>query len=275
MLCARPFRRLKTEYGCGQCLPCRINKRREWTSRILLESYCHPVNAFVTLTYADPAPENVMVSELQKFMRKLRRSYGPVRFFGVGEYGDRTGRAHYHLALFGFDLTRVDLLEQAWTDDEGKSKGMIHVGELNAHTARYIGGYVSKKWTRKTDFNEDKLAGRAPEFARMSLKPGIGAGFADATAKQLMTERGSVALAALDDVPGTVRVEGKQMPIGRYLRQRMRRAVGGDGKQPTAAKARIEAERALTPEAEREITRHAQELIAEFRQALSLSKRRF
>lgn len=273
MLCARPFRRSKSEFGCGQCLPCRVNKRREWTTRILLESYCHQDNAFVTLTYKDPAPENVMVSEVQKFMRKLWRST-PVRFFAVGEYGDKHGRAHYHLALFGFPLTRVDLLEEAWTNDQGESKGFVHVGELNAHTAAYIGGYISKKWTRRTDFNEDKLDGRAPEFARMSLKPGIGAGFADATAAKFVSESGSVALAALDDVPSTVRVEGKLMPIGRYLRQRMRRAVGGDGKQPIAAKARLEAERSEEDPRLREAKRYQQELIAEFRSQLAKTKRR-
>lgn len=216
-----------------------------------------------------------MVSELQGFMRRLRLLFGPVRFFGVGEYGDRTGRSHYHVALFGFPLTRVDLLEQAWVNEDGKQKGFVHVGELNPHTAAYIGGYISKKWTRLTDFNEDKLAGRAPEFSRMSLKPGIGAGFADGTAKQFLTERGSVALAALDDLPATVRVEGKLMPVGRYLRQRMRRAVGGDGKQPAAAKARLEAERALEDSDTREATRTMQELRAAFRVELANTKKRF
>ena len=39
--------------GCGQCIPCRINKRREWVGRLTLEAGLYTDNAFLTLTYDD------------------------------------------------------------------------------------------------------------------------------------------------------------------------------------------------------------------------------
>ena len=94
-------------YGCGQCLPCRINKKRVWTHRIMLESSLHTDNAFVTLTYSDenlPKDGSLVPRHVQLFLKKVRKEIEParLRFFCVGEYGDRTQRPHYHVALFGY-----------------------------------------------------------------------------------------------------------------------------------------------------------------------------
>ena len=107
MVCKKPFRQGLMEFGCGQCIPCRIGKRRLWTHRILLESFTHDYNSFVTLTYDEshlPEDGGLNHGHVQKFLKLLRKKVAPakVRYFVVGEYGEKSGRPHYHLALFGF-----------------------------------------------------------------------------------------------------------------------------------------------------------------------------
>ena len=100
--------------GCGQCLPCRINKRREWTFRLELEASLHEHNSFVTLTYADqflPEDGSVNPRHTQLWLKRLRKVLDPrkVRFFLCGEYGDQTFRPHYHACLFGVGLDDAHL----------------------------------------------------------------------------------------------------------------------------------------------------------------------
>lgn len=196
----------------------------------MLEAKCHDTNAFVTLTYDDdhiPADGSLVPRHAQLFLKRLRNEYADrkIRYYLVGEYGDQTQRPHYHLALFNFpscgghirgvrsnSCDVCDSVSRIW------SHGLIHVGELNEKTAQYIGGYVLKKWTKP---DHDGLDGRHPEFARMSLKPGIGAGAMHEVASVLMTYH-----LEADSLPLALRHGKKQYPLGRYLRRQLRMMVG-------------------------------------------------
>lgn len=103
--------------------------------------------------------------------------------------------------------------------------GQIFVGELNEKSAQYIAGYVVKKLTDRDDF---RLDGRYPEFARMSLRPGIGAGVMDDLASVLLQYDSE----ELEDVPTVLRHGMKMMPLGRYLRKRLRLRMDRDEKTP-------------------------------------------
>jgi hypothetical protein len=180
MLCKNPFYKDGIPFGCGQCTPCRINKRRLWTHRIVLESKLHRANSFVTLTYdKDHIPlklcnDGKVRGELQPdhlsgFVKRLRRKYEPLklRFLGVGEYGDETQRPHYHLALFGYPscaygVPRVTRhhgcqcpacleIQDAW------KYGHTYNGQLNKNSAAYIAGYVTKKMTFSDSDLQEKL----------------------------------------------------------------------------------------------------------------------
>lgn len=210
------------------CMPCRLNRRRLWTGRLLLESTLHPFSTFVTLTYAPeclPANESLDPDEHKRFLKRLRKAIHPrkVRYYLVGEYGGKYGRPHYHAALFGLGIQDAESITRAW------GMGNCHFGEVNPATMAYNCSHLTKGAHRVGD---PRLDGRHPEFARMSLKPGIGAGVTDAMAEWLTTDVGSRWLAKEGDVNAVFRSDGQVWPLGRYLRKTLRRKAGREDQQP-------------------------------------------
>ena len=88
-----------------------------------------------------------------------------------------------------------------------------------------------------THTDDLRLQGRVPEFTRMSLKPGIGADFMHDVASTLLDHD-----LAQGDVPVTLRHGSKEYPLGRYLRRKLRAAVGKDEACPDEAFKKMEAE---------------------------------
>lgn len=212
-------------FQCGQCLPCRTKARRTWTHRILLEAKSHKNNAFVTLTYDaqhEPPDYSLVPGDAQKFMKRLRKAVHPlaIRYFIVGEYGELYGRPHFHLIIFGgpeVDILRF-MVSKTWT------LGRIEVEPLTPERAQYCAKYTTKKMTKKDD---KRLAGRHPEFARMSLKPGIGAtAVPELSAPFLTNEHCKAFLAREGDVPTFLKTAGRSLPLGRYLRSKISEEVG-------------------------------------------------
>lgn len=226
MMCKKPYAPSGVPFPCGQCTPCRINKRRVWTGRLMLEAMTHGErSAFVTLTYSDenrPSDRSVSRRAVQLFLKRLRRiSPRAIRYFAVGEYGDLSEREHYHLALFGLTTQEAEVyVPPAWSIG-GQLIGLTHVGTLTRQSAAYVAGYVTKKMTAADD---ERLRGRHPEFATMSLRPGIGH---DAI---VALSRDVAAFAPKSDeaVNGvhTVVAEGRRFPAGRYLSRISRKALG-------------------------------------------------
>lgn len=257
MLCASPIsvrtggRHESMLVGCGQCMPCRVNRRRIWVHRLMLEAALHGDNTFVTLTYSEenlPPGATLVPAHLRNFLKRLRKAVAParLRFFAVGEYGDSTERPHYHLALFGhpncaYGNTRhahsgrdccaaCDAIRDAW------GLGAVFLGELTDASASYVAGYVLKKMTSSDD---GRLNGRHPEFSRMSNRPGLGADMMHEVASTLLTFN-------LDesqpDVPSALRHGRRMMALGRYLHRKLRTYVGKDPDSPEAVKAEQRAE---------------------------------
>lgn len=217
-MCAKPFRRSGLEFGCGQCLPCRINRRRTWTARLVLESCLHEKSWFVTLTYSElwvPEGNTLVPRDVVLFMKRLRRHTSEkIRYYCVGEYGDANERPHYHLLLFG--LKDPSRLQEFW------GLGSVHVGFCEPASVQYCTGYVTKGMTK---WQDERLKGRHPEFCRMSLKPGIG-GDCVAEIARICKGPGKRLLDETGDVPFEVRIGGKKIPLARYIRDRLRLALG-------------------------------------------------
>lgn len=200
-------------------MPCRINRRRLWTGRILLEATQHEFSSFLTLTYKpESCPDELVPADLRNFWKRLRNIFpAPIRYFAVGEYGEVSFRPHFHAIVFGLPFTASEFVSKAWSD------GFFFLGDCTPASVAYCTGYVSKKMTHVDD---PRLEGRHPEFARMSLRPGIGHSAAVAFDAGLTSRGGSSALVKTADVPSEIRIGSSRYPLGRYLRNAMREAIG-------------------------------------------------
>lgn len=222
-LCENPYIIDAMPCPCSTCDVCRIRRKRLWSSRIVLESKCHGDNAFVTYTYDRehlPSNGSLVPEHMQLHLKRLRKAIYPrkLRYFLAGEYGDESWRPHYHAALFGLSpVLDESIVRSTW------DMGHVMVGTLTPESASYIAGYVTKKMTKKDDV---RLAGRHPEFTRMSLKPGIGAPAMEFMARALESDHGLDWIAQNGDVPHQFLLGHQNKPLGRYLRTVLRGKLG-------------------------------------------------
>lgn len=227
---------------CGGCLSCRVDKRRRWGDRIKIEAKAYAQSSFVTLTYDDthlPEGGSLSLEDHRYFMMRFRSRIAPekVRFFVAGEYGGLTWRPHLHYALFGYEPCRngrtrndqesccgpCDALRAAW------GKGFVDNIALTGAEA-YLSGYTVKGMTRP---DHVELGGRRPEFARMSLKPGIGAAFVPRICEGIEEHQLQY---SMQDVPAFL-LEGKRgLVLGPYLRRKLRQEFFGSPETPEAVK---------------------------------------
>lgn len=183
---------------CGRCIGCRLDRSREWALRCIHEARQHDENSFVTLTYAEEPENGTLVPEdFTRFIRRLRRKHGKVRYFMCGEYGkDATqptglGRPHYHAIIFGYmPKDRIQMGERRGYPFYGSKEltelwthGHTELGTVTQQSAGYVARYVTKKkggeqaieHYRKINFHTGELVSVLPEFQRCSNRPGIGA----------------------------------------------------------------------------------------------------
>lgn len=220
---------------------CRINRNRLWANRMMLESYKHGESCFLTLTYDGdniPTGGTLVRKDVQLFLKRLRKKFTghTIRYYAVGEYGEQSERPHYHIALYGLGRSFESIFGECW------NKGIVHCGDLTIHSAQYIAKYIQKGRTRKDEFTAAFLRGREPEFALMSLKPGIGALAVPELAKAYTTRAGSLAVSRNGDVPDTILTGKSQMPLGRYLKEKIREEIGLEPGWQEIPKARYQAE---------------------------------
>lgn len=187
----------RIELPCGSCIGCRLRRSQDWALRCMHEAAMHKENCFITLTYARdclPPESSLEHRDFQLFLKRLRARFcsRTVRFYMCGEYGPKNGRPHYHACLFGVDFIKDRVpngksasgmmfydskeLRDLW------GHGKVSVQDLRTETAGYCARYIMKKVlgpdakTAYDSVDEDGVIHkRRPEYAAMSLKPGIGA----------------------------------------------------------------------------------------------------
>lgn len=208
---------------CNRCMACRINKGQEWTLRVLYELERSKKGVFATLTYDDaflPSNGSLVKKDIQDFNKRVRKyffgsSRSEYKYFLCGEYGPKTMRPHYHVAMLGIDIPFSEWIFVRY--DDGKpvytsptlSKlwpfGFNTIGVLEQGSINYVTGYVQKKLYGK----ESKLykdLGVIPPFQLSSTRLGV---------DYLMTERDRV----LDN--GFLSYHGRKMPIPKYYAQKI------------------------------------------------------
>lgn len=135
---------------CGHCYYCKMSYQRQWLQRMYCESKYHNCAWFITLTYAN-APRFLIKSDLQKFMKRLRKHFAPLHlvFFANGEYGSLGKRPHYHLIVFDLPLNDLELASNGTHTSETIrkiwNKGIVQVDEAELGSFCYVAGYSAKK----------------------------------------------------------------------------------------------------------------------------------
>ena len=172
---------------CGGCLGCRTSAARAWALRCSLELQQHDAAVFTTLTYDDEhVPPTLSKRHLQLYFKRVRKAVElhrrknatpaiqRIRFFASGEYGETTGRPHYHAIIFGPSTRDAQLLDRCW------QLGHTLTETVTPARIAYTAGYTSKKIGFKREVHErvDPNTGEVyewqPPFIQMSRNPGIG-----------------------------------------------------------------------------------------------------
>lgn len=179
------YKETAMDVPCGKCEGCRMDHARSWAIRCMHEASMHAQNCCITLTYdQDHLPEHGELDKrgMQNWLKILRNHIGSFRYFGCGEYGSLGDRPHFHIILFGYDFPDKvcvtkhggskhfdsNMLREIW------HRGNIDVGECTYQSAAYIARYVFKKQVSVSQNQHEQ-----PEYAMMSLRPGIGASFVE------------------------------------------------------------------------------------------------
>lgn len=193
---------------CRKCPECIVKRQNEWIFRIKQELADSSSGWFITLTYNETNVPKVYVNkhdgeivisrkpinnenwlfqcrtllqtDLQKFFKRLRKlqdkrnkleknEWMPIKYYAVGEYGEKTKRPHFHAIIFNANFTEI---KKAWTevnnsDIEGET-GNVHTGQVSHASIRYVVKYMSKR-------QQDAPPGA--EKPKCSMSKGLGKGY--------------------------------------------------------------------------------------------------
>lgn len=242
---------------------CRLEKSRRWAMRMIHELKMTPDRkaCFITLTYRDeelPPNGSLVKRDWQLFAKRLRNRCGPFRFYMCGEYGDQTGRPHYHAIIFGLDFSQDrkrwrkskhgDFLDRSATLEKCWTKGSAEIGEVTFESCAYVARYVMKKrtgaqakWHYMFEQPNGDMIEHMPEFALMSRNPGLGAGYVEKYAEEMFRHDNVMVNGKACSLPDYYDNRLKRIDEGRVERMKESRRKRGDEKAHDNTRARLRA----------------------------------
>lgn len=164
---------------CKKCRICRLAKANDWATRCEIETKTNQTAIFLTLSYnnenlpkTEEGTRTLKKQDVTNFKKRLRediyRKTGErktIKTFECGEYGEKKGRPHYHMIIWGYrpnDLRIVkqnkqgnylynsEKLEKIW------GKGLIIIGNVSYESASYVARYTNKKIDEKIYKNKEQ-----------------------------------------------------------------------------------------------------------------------
>lgn len=196
---------------CGRCFGCKKSKIFEWSIRLNCELQTQKGKAlFITLTYDDDhyIDSSLNKKDLQDFLKRLRDklNYRKIKYYAVGEYGDKSFRKHFHLILFNVYYEDKDIINDCW------NYGFIDIAPVEQGSIYYVVGYVQKKLEKLLLDDEyyEKLGYTAPF---MVCSKGIALDYIYKYYDTLKRDMG-------------IFLNGKKYPLPRYFREKLNLVSG-------------------------------------------------
>lgn len=164
------------EVACHECWQCRDRAISDWVGRNIAETKTAKASHAITLTYGRDEFREVLhpraliltYSDVQKYLKLLRRHGYPVRYFVTGEFGSKNGRAHWHIMLYWQDCVPDHVLDQNFMEQHWPY-GWSFWTKPTGNAVRYNCKYIQKGMAVGDDMCQGHLA--------MSKKPPLGTAY--------------------------------------------------------------------------------------------------
>lgn len=172
------------EVACGKCLNCLENKKKEKALRLIHEMNNYKFKLFVTLTMDDlRASRNkdglteIRKRELNNYIKRLQyyelkynggdKKAPKLKYIACGEYGAKSGRAHYHLVILCNRFIHFQI-KKNW------NRGHVDIQALkDVRAVYYTAGYSDKK---QENYFKDKYEAEKTDREVAFLKTSRGNG---------------------------------------------------------------------------------------------------
>lgn len=138
-------------------------------------------------------------SDVQKWIRSIRKGGRKIRYFAVGEYGSEKGRAHWHVIVFNYGQKFDIPLRTNYYSWKYWPHGFTYADSVDYKSLKYVLKYITKG---------DSEDGVKTHLMMMSKKPPIGAYWFQRLAGEYI-EKGIVPRSPEYTIPNVLKADGK------------------------------------------------------------------